>query len=551
MAKTRLVDYLIKRLEDLGIEEIFGLPGDFNFKIVEAVEKNEKISWIGCTNELNAGYAADGYSRIKGYGAIITTFGVGELSAINAVAGSMAENVPVVKIVGIPSTKDIKNKTLLHHNLATADYQAFKRAYSNVVETTAFINTLNPINAKNEIDRVINVLIKKKKPVYIALPMDVCDLAVEDDFKIREIKSNEANLKKAVDTIIEMIKNSKNPIFVADILAKRFNSREIINDFLNKTKIPSCSFIRGIDIIESQTKNYLGIYNKSNKKAYDAISVSDCTILAGCVISDLNVPNFDFRADKNSIIDIQPFYTKIKGKKYTDVLLGDVIKKLVEEVDFGYKEAISRDFIYEKTTKADNEKLDLNYFYPKINEFLKEKDILITEVGLVPFGSMKMELKKGMDIQNQMLWGSIGWATPCALGCAMADKSRRTILITGDGSHQLTAGEISTMMRNNLKPIIFVINNSGYTIERILCDDINYKYNDIAQWNYSLLPKVFKGECFSAQVKTNKELDKVLIDIEQENKTKMCYIELFTDTLNLPKLAYGAVVHPEQLNFSR
>ena len=110
MSKITVIDYLIKQLEHLGINDIFGLPGDFNFNIIEAIEKNKNTSWIGCTNELNAGYAADGYARVKGYGALVTTYGVGELSAINAIAGSFAEYVPVIKIVGTPSTKILPKK---------------------------------------------------------------------------------------------------------------------------------------------------------------------------------------------------------------------------------------------------------------------------------------------------------------------------------------------------------------------------------------------------------------------------------------------------------
>ena len=118
----KVAEYLVQTLNTLGIEEIFGLPGDFNFKIVEAIEKNPNVNWIGSTNELNAGYATDGYARIKGFGAIVTTYGVGELSAINAIAGAKAENVPIVKITGVPSTRHIEKKSLLHHNLETADY---------------------------------------------------------------------------------------------------------------------------------------------------------------------------------------------------------------------------------------------------------------------------------------------------------------------------------------------------------------------------------------------------------------------------------------------
>lgn len=108
MAKIRVVDFLIQELSKLGITHFFGLPGDYCFKIINAIDNNPETAWVGCTNELNAGYAADGYARLNGYGALVTTYNVGELSAINAIGGSMAENVPVIHIVGAPATQYIK-----------------------------------------------------------------------------------------------------------------------------------------------------------------------------------------------------------------------------------------------------------------------------------------------------------------------------------------------------------------------------------------------------------------------------------------------------------
>ena len=103
------------------------------------------------------------------------------------------------------------------------------------------------------------------------------------------------------------------------------------------------------------------------------------------------------------------------------------------------------------------------------------------------------------------------------------------------------------MMRYKVKPVIFVINNSGYTVERILCDNVNAKYNDIAKWNYSILPEVFVGECFCAKAETNREFDEILEKIEKIQKEKMCYIELCCDYLDIPKLALSSAKHPEQL----
>ncbi len=545
--KIKFASYLTLRLINLGITEVFGLPGDYNFKIVEAIEENKDINWIGSTNELNAGYAADGYSRIKGFGAMVSTFGVGELSAINAIAGSMAENVPVIKIVGVPKTKDIENCTLLHHNLDNANYHAFEHAYSNVVETTAF---LNKQNAKDELDRVIDVMIKTKKPVYVAVPIDVCDVEVEIEYKKLVLKSDAANLKLAVEEIIALVEKSTTPLLIAGILANRFDAKKVLNDFLSKTKIPSCSFIRGMDIVNSDTKNYMGVYSAelANKVCYDYMNLSDCIILAGCVLSDLNTMGFKYNFKLNDVIDIHFDYVSIKGKKIENVLIKDLFEALKEKISYIYGENITNELGYKNLPVADNSRLCMEYIYPRIEKFLKEDDILVTEVGLVPFGAIPMKFPSNISVQNQMLWGSIGWATPCAFGCSMADRSRRTILITGDGSHQLTAQEISTMMRNKVKPIIFVINNSGYTVERILCDNVDYDYNNIASWNYSMLPKVFKGECFTAKIKTNKEFDEILNVVEKEQKERMCYIELITDYLDIPSLAMNIVKYPEQLN---
>ena len=152
-----IAEYLVKKLEEFGVNDFFGLPGDYNFNILYAIENNPNTKWIGCTNELNAGYAADGYARQRGYGAIVTTYGVGELSAINAIAGSYAENIPVITIVVTPATKCLEDNTLVHHNLRKINTRAFEEEHKRVVETTAL---LDKNNAKSESDRVLKIFAK-------------------------------------------------------------------------------------------------------------------------------------------------------------------------------------------------------------------------------------------------------------------------------------------------------------------------------------------------------------------------------------------------------
>ena len=540
MNKIKVSDYIVEQLQKIGIKDFFGLPGDYNFKLLDSVENNENTNWIGCTNELNAGYAADGYARIKGYGALITTYGVGELSAINAIAGSCAENVPVFKIVGVPNTKAVENNILLHHNLNTPDYYAFQRAYANVVETTAF---LDKTNAKDEIDRLISVFIKEKRPVYLAVPADICDLEIKDEPNIETPQSNSENLKKAVEHAIKLINSSDFPCFLVDVLAKRFDALESTKKLLTHTQLPVTTLLMGKSLIQEDSNMFLGTYLGSydNLYAYKYINNSDCVISIGTIFSDLNTFGFDIRFAPSKYINIQGTYTVVENKKYENVLMKDVLDELTKTMKTYDVKIPKEELGYEKPQTENNGQLKSDYIYPRLQEFLRPDDIIFSETGIVKFGVAGMKLPVDTSLNNQVLWGSIGWATPAAFGAAMADKSRRVILLTGEGSHQLTAQEISSMMRYGVKPIVIVLNNSGYTIERILSDDPMDKFNDIAVWDYSKLPSVFKGNVWTAQAETNEEFNNVLNQAEIEQQNRMCYIEIFTEMLDVPLLTKRVV----------
>jgi indolepyruvate decarboxylase len=151
-----------------------------------------------------------------------------------------------------------------------------------------------------------------------------------------------------------------------------------------------------------------------------------------------------------------------------------------------------------------------------------------SSAGTPPTIPKKM-LPARASFHNQTLWGSIGWATPASFGAAVAAPSKRVVLVTGDGSHQLTAQEIGQFGRLGLKPIIFVLNNSGYLIERLLCKDPGICYNDIAPWRYSELPHALGCEgWFTARVTTCGEFDEAL---ERASSAKSgVYIEVVTDS---------------------
>ena len=537
-------EYLVKKLEELGINDFFGVPGDYNFNILYAIENNPNTNWVGCTNELNAGYAADGYARERGFGALVTTYGVGELSAINAIAGSYAENVPVIHIVGVPTSKNISDKKRIHHNFQEVQPYTYAEMFKNVTETTAF---LNRDNAKIEIDRVLKSFVKERKPVYVAVPMDVAKLEISDKNIDYAWTSDPETLNRVVNIILEKIEKSKKPVILGDTLVKRFDSKIEFKEFVEKSGIPATNFLMGTNLLNSDLKNNLGTYFSKfrNSQAQKYLEQTDCLIAVGPIYSDLNSFGFNLPYKINSHIAIYGTHTYIEGIKYENIKMADVLEALSQGIK-------TKDFIIEKTPvgyEKSNEptgKLTSDYIYPRLQEFLKENDILVAETGVIPQGVAQMKFPNNSELVTQTLWGSIGWATPATMGINIASPNKRVILFTGEGAHQLTAMEIGTMLRQNIKPIIIVLNNKGYSIERLLSDNMNDKFNDVMQMNYSKFARVFEGDIWATKVETQDDFDKALRVTQIMNK--LCYIEICVEPDDVPDLSKEMIASFKQEN---
>lgn len=532
--KVTVADYLVKKLKFLGIKNVFGLPGDYNFNILDAIIKDDEINWVNSTNELNASYSSDGYARINGYGAVVTTYGVGELSAINGIAGSMAENVPVIHIAGVPKTSFIEKNIIVHHNFSNPNYYLFENAYKNVVETTAYLNFEN---AKKEIDRVFNVFVNEKKPVYIAIPVDVCEFLIDDDGfdKIEYKKSDEKALNETVSEIISLIEKAKNPIIFFDYLCKRYNLKNEIKEFINKTNMKFGTFLMGKGIIDETNPNFTGV-NGGNLSSFvqNEIKKSDLIITAGYLNADLNTGGFS-AFEKEIDIEIRKNETIIKGKVYKNVLLQDVILKLNEKITKTFEK---NDFKQIKKKINEKGKIKVDDILPLIETVLDEDDIFTMETGLFSLSGSFLNLKKNMEYLSQTLWGSIGWATPALFGAMMADNKKCHIMFTGEGAHQLTIQEMANFFEFDLKPVIFVLNNNGYTVERVLSKDPNDKFNNITNWNY---PKLIEGfsnnkDYFIKTVSTLESFIKTIDEIKKLKGKKLCYVEIMTD-----KKDYGSL----------
>jgi indolepyruvate decarboxylase len=213
--------------------------------------------------------------------------------------------------------------------------------------------------------------------------------------------------------------------------------------------------------------------------------------------------------------------------------MGDVFEMLAKSVrkNFGYS-APPRETTAKPGGKP-NDPITAAAMYSRYRDFLKPRDQIVIESGSSTAGIVPLPLPDGAEVYCQTLWGSIGWATGATLGIALADPSRRTVLFTGEGSHQLTAADVGTMGRNGLKPIIFVLNNEGYMVERALETNPDWVYNDLASWNYHDLPAALgcRG-WFTAKVATLGELDAAMARAATGESAS--YIEVVGGRMDLP-----------------
>lgn len=529
-------DYLLARLNELGVQHIFGVPGDYNLGFLTKINHDPNIQWVGSCNELNAAYAADGYARIKGAGAIVTTFGVGELSALNGIAGSYAEYVPTVMIVGAPALTTQARKTFVHHTLGTGDFKVFANMYKEVTVAQAF---LNANNATAEIDKVLELCWLKKRPVYISLPADVIHVKVPRPQKPLNLTYPPSNLEavhECVNAIISLLHEAKNPIVLADLCAIRHPMQGYLEKLLDITGIPFATMNLGKGIINESHPQYLGIYNGdlSCEGVQERVESSDCILSFGTLLSDFNTGGFTAKLNATSTIEIHSDYVQVKHAVYKNIFFNAVLSALIEQLHaYQYSGKKVQKNAESIPDKAQNVSITQAWLWPRIGQFWQKESIVIADIGSPIFGTLPIRLPNHTTYISQPVWSSIGYSVGALLGTCLADPSRRSLLLVGDGAFQLTAQEISTILRHKLNPIIFLINNDGYTIEPAI-HGADMPYNDIQMWKYSELPSVFGTNVWGAKVTTQIEFEAALQEIEGISD-KTIFIEIVVGKMDMPE----------------
>lgn len=534
--KLNVANYALTRLSQLGIDLVFGVPGDYSFPIDDAIEDVSGLDWIVCSNELNAAYAADGYARLKGAAILTTTYGVGELSALNGMMGAKAHRLPIFHLVGAPSTRIQKQHLISHHSLGDGVYGNFT-ALSAV--TTCVSAYLTPENAIDEMERVIREALRLSAPAYISIPQDLALMPVIGApilgvhlSKIRRTIGVPEQVKAAVSAILSRINSAKTIVGLPSALITRYGQDEQFKLFIDKFNIQFATMPMDKGTLSEDHPGYIGLYNgdySSPSNVKTIVESADLILdVGGVVLLDLNTGLVSDNLDEDRIITIGDHYVKVGVEIFSGTCLGDVLQGLIAEAGPIKNSFPAQHFISPPLSGKPNDPTDSSNFYPRLEKFLTSGDTLIVETGSCMLHLSKLKLPAGVDYQAQTLWGSIGWATPATLGVALAALDRRAVLVTGDGSHQLTATEIGVMGRYKIKPIIFVLNNGLYGVEDVF-SEVGHVYDDIAKWDYHKIPQAMGcKDWFTAKVTTVSELDAVFAQLSSE--TRAAYIEIMIPT---------------------
>ena len=390
--------YLWERIHQVGVNHIFGVPGDFNLTLLDHIYSVPGLDWTGNTNELNAAYAADGYSRARGGGAacVVTTHGVGELSALNAIAGSMCEHVKVIHVVGQTSRSMQSRHMMIHHSIGDKpDHQVYNKASTNFRVAAAELQSEK--GAAEEIDRVLRECFRQSGPVCIFVPIDIVDLPVPAQALKMPLDLKPEVDEKAVDDaaqrVLQVLSASKSPGAFVDCLVHRHQAVAETKELLEKLTLPIYTSNMAKGIIDESNQYYAGLYNgePSGPGVEAAFKKHDALLILGALPSDTNSGGFSRHTPTNISINLNPQNVDIQGSKtYSKAPIKAVLRRLVELASNASipKVANPRHEYPPRPVEDDSESklITQSWVWHRLVSWMQPYDFAVGETGTAAFG---------------------------------------------------------------------------------------------------------------------------------------------------------------------
>lgn len=486
-------EYLIGRLQDYGIADVFGIPGDYVLSFYAMLEQSP-LRIVGCTREDCAGFAADAYARVRGMGALCVTYCVGGLSVCNSIAGAYAEKSPVVMITGSPGLQERVHHPLLHHMVRNwrTQYDVFEKLCCAVTELS------DPLRAFSEIDRVLATCARYKRPVYIEIPRDMVHVrpGVSPPYRQPDLPSDTRALHEAVEETVARIAGARQPVLLLGVEVHRFGLQEVAVRLAEAAEIPMAATILGKGVVAETHPLYMGLYGGAlgRDEVTKYVEASDCLIMLGTFMTDINLGIYTAELDMADCILVTSEQTRIRHHHFHDVRLDDFLRTLAGRAPRpkAPMPPAPTEFWKEPFTLRPDEPIRITRLMERLDEQLDDTTVVIADVGDSLFGGTELTTRGRTEFISPAYYTSMGFAVPAALGVHVARPAARVVAIVGDGAFQMTGMELSNLVRGKFATVVIVLDNSGYGTERLLHPG-DWKFNDVQRWQYHRLPEVLGG----------------------------------------------------------
>ncbi len=520
--------YLIERLAHYGVRHVFGIPGDYVLGFYDLLQKS-KLRVINTCDEQGAGFAADAYARIRGLGAVCVTYCVGGLKVANSTAGAFAEKSPVVVISGAPGLKERRKDPLLHHKVREFDTQ--KKVFEQITVASTVLS--DPQVAFQEIDRVLHAALRYKRPVYIELPRDLVNVPGIPHYRPPEIheRSDPRTLRAMLAEAATMINEARQPVILADVEVHRFGLQAELVKLAEKTNIPIAATLLGKSVIGEHHPFYLGVYEgamgREDVRKY--VETSDCVILLGFFMTDINLGVFTARLDPSRCIRATSERMSVRYHNYEEVRFKDFVRGLLR-LPLRRRRLPKLPRPHATPAFHSGPKkvgLTVKRLFERLNSFLSEETMVVADVGDALFGAADLFIHHSTEFLGPAYYASMGFGVPASVGAQLASPKLRPLVLVGDGAFQMTGMELATVARYGLNPVVVVLNNRGYGTERHMQDG---PYNDVWPWKYYRVPEILgAGRGFA--VRTEQELDDALI-AAKAHRQSYCLLDVHLQPLD-------------------
>ena len=498
-------EYLINKLYEHGLRHAFGIPGDYVLAFYKQLYES-KINLINTCDEQSAGYAANAYARVRGLGAVCITYGVGALKVVNTTAQAYAEESPVVVISGAPGIGEQLGNPLLHHK--SRNFNSQLKIFEELTVAQTVLD--NPETACREINRVLGAAICYRRPVYIEMPRDMVSVKVTPvEEKLVPPDWDKGPFKEALLEAAGMINRAERPVLVAGVELLRYGMQNAFRKLVGKTNIPVTSTLLGKSAFGERDPLYLGLYEggMSREQVRQYVENSDCLILLGVLMTDLDLGIFTAHLDQGKSIYSTSEKTSIRYHTYNAVYLNGFLQGLLQtDIKPRPDTAIPHATPLEVFQPRPDTPVTVERLFQRLETFLDDATFVITDTGDSLFASADISIPRATEFMSSAYYATLGFAVPASLGVQLALPKLRPLVLVGDGAFQMTGMELSTAARYGLNPIVIVLNNFGYGTERPMLDG---KFNDVAPWQFARLPELFgAGKGFT--VRTEEELEQAL-----------------------------------------